>query len=73
MKLIIKALWGRCSVLSTHISESVPGSVLVVLSHGAQPFVVTVTGDHGFSAQQENHDREQKEEHLLKERERERS
>ena len=54
------------SLSATHVSESVPGSVLVELSHGAQPFVVTVTGDRRFSAQQESHGREeQREEHLL--------
>lgn len=47
---------GKC-FSATHISESVPGSVLVELSHGAQPFVVAVTGDRRFSAQQESHDR----------------
>lgn len=56
---------GVVSISATHVSESVPGSVLVVLSHGAQPFVVAVTGDRRLSAQQESHDRQQEDEHLL--------
>lgn len=47
----------RLSV-QTHISESVPGSVLAVLSHGARPFVVAVCGERRLRAQQEeSHDR----------------
>lgn len=48
---------------ATHVSESVPGSVLAVLSHSARPFLVS--GECRACAQQESHDRQQEEEHLL--------
>lgn len=48
---------------ATHVSESVPGSVLAVLSRGARPFVVS--GESRACAQQESHHRQQEEEHLL--------
>lgn len=48
---------------ATHVSESVPGSVLAVLSRGARPFLVS--GECRACAQQESHDRQQEEEHLL--------
>lgn len=48
---------------ATHVSESVPGSVLAVLSRGARPFLVS--GESRACAQQESHDRQQEEEHLL--------
>lgn len=49
---------------ATHVSESVPGSVLAVLSRGARPFLVS--GESRACAQQESHDRQQEEEHLLR-------
>lgn len=48
---------------ATHVSESVPGSVLAVLSRGAGPFLVS--GECRACAQQESHGRQQEEEHLL--------
>lgn len=51
---------------ATHISESVPGSVLDVLSPSGRPFLATDAGACYFSAQQESQGRQQEEEHLLK-------
>lgn len=55
------SVWGTLG--ATHVSESVPGSVLAVLSRGARPFLVS--GESRACAQQESHDRQQEEEHLL--------